>query len=430
MQRHAIHGRRHAVFANAPVDVAPLAVVDVKDTQIRRARVIRPGQVSRAANGFGQHKIDRLKHFFGTRPRRQFRSLFAHLFLERPDHVAEPFGHVAVKGAGELGLPVRRERGKTRFPFLPRAGAASADLGPHRFDIARNVEGLGRPAPTSLGSGVLICIRQGAVAFRGVLCCVSKRDMRLAGDHCGLVLLRFRLADRGVDGFGVVTVDLDNLPAGRFETLRLVGPVGQIHRAVDGDVVIVPENDQARQLMTPRQRDRLLADALHQAAVARDAISMVIDDLLAVMRAQDLFGHGKARGIGDPLSQRSCRGFDAGAQKVLGVACRYRAKLAEVADLLDRHIGIARQVQKRIKQHRPMACRQDKPIPVRPLRSRRVEFQVLFKQNGGDICHADGHAGMPGLGCRHGVERERPDGSGFLPVIGICGAEGVDIHEL
>ncbi len=44
-------------------------------------------------------------------------------------------------------------------------------------------------------------------------------------------------------------------------------------------------------------------------------IGVVIDELLAVARAQDFFGHGKADGIGDALTQRAGGGFDA-----LGVA--------------------------------------------------------------------------------------------------------------
>ncbi len=58
------------------------------------------------------------------------------------------------------------------------------------------------------------------------------------------------------------------VPAGRLEARDLVGGIGQRHRAVDRDVVVVPEDDQLVELQMAGKRDRLLADAFHQAAVA------------------------------------------------------------------------------------------------------------------------------------------------------------------
>ncbi len=64
MQRHAVHRRGHAVFADAPIDVAALAVVDVKDAQIAGLGVVGPGQIGRAADGFGHDRVDDFQHHF------------------------------------------------------------------------------------------------------------------------------------------------------------------------------------------------------------------------------------------------------------------------------------------------------------------------------------------------------------------------------
>ena len=86
--------------------------------------------------------------------------------------------------------------------------------------------------------------------------------------------------------------------------------------------------------MAACQRDRLLADALHQAAVAGNHVGVVIDQLAPVAPAQDFLGHGKADRVGDPLTQRSGRGLDPIGVAIFGMACRDRAPLAKILDLL------------------------------------------------------------------------------------------------
>ena len=111
---------------------------------------------------------------------------------------------------------------------------------------------------------------------------MTKRDMRLASDHGRQVRVAC-FGQGGVDLIGVVAVDLDHVPVCGFETRNLIDLVGQRYRAVDGDVVVVPHHDQFVQLVTPRKGNCLVADAFHQAAVTRDHIGEVIDDLAAVL---------------------------------------------------------------------------------------------------------------------------------------------------
>ena len=171
--------------------------------------------------------------------------------------------------------------------------------------------------------------------------------MGFAGDHRRLGR-GFRLGQRGVDLLGVVAVDLDHLPAGGAEAGGLVGGIGDVHGAVDGDVVIVPQHDQPRQLLAPGERDRLVADAFHQAAIAGEDIGVMINQPLAKAGAQRLFGDGEADGIGNALPKRAGGGLDGAGQEILGMAGSLGAPLAEVLDLFQRDLGIADQVEQRI----------------------------------------------------------------------------------
>ncbi len=74
----------------------------------------------------------------------------------------------------------------------------------------------------------------------------------------------------------------------------------------------------------------------------------MIDHFRAKFGAQLFFGHGKAHGIGNALPQRTGRGFDPLGMAIFRVARRDRAPLAEITDLIERHVFVTRQVQKRI----------------------------------------------------------------------------------
>ncbi len=81
-------------------------------------------------------------------------------------------------------------------------------------------------------------------------------------------------------------------------------------------------------------------------------------------------GHGEADRGRQPLTQRAGRRLDPLGVAVFGMARRDRAPLAEVADLVQRHLLEPGQVQQRVKQHRPMPGRQDEAVAVEPVRAR------------------------------------------------------------
>src|SRR6186997_88609 len=113
-----------------------------------------------------------------------------------------------------------------------------------------------------------------------------------------------------------------------------------------------------------RERDRLLADALHEVAVASHTVGVVIDQLIAVAPVEQPLRESHADGIAEPLAERAGRGLDARGMAILRMTGRARAELAKALQLSELHLGIAGEIEQRIKQHRAMTGREHEAVPV------------------------------------------------------------------
>ena len=236
-------------------------------------------------------------------------------------------------------------------------------------------------------------------------------DDGAAGDH-GRLVGGLGALDRRGDGVAVEAVDMLGVPARGLEARHLVDRGGEIGVAVDGDAVVVPEDDQLVQLQMAGEVDRLVADALHEAAVARDHIGVVIDDLFAELGGEHALGQREADRHREALAERAGRRLDARRVEVLGMARGLRVKLAELLQFVHRHDAGAEQLEHRIEQHRAVAGREDEAVAVRPMRIGDVEFQEAVEEHRRDIGHAHRHARMAGLGLLDGVHGKRTDGVG------------------
>src|SRR3546814_17695278 len=81
------------------------------------------------------------------------------------------------------------------------------------------------------------------------------------------------------------------MPAGCFIAGVNVLACRKARRAIDGDLVIVPQHDQTAEAQMPCKTDRLMVDALHQAAIARDHPGPVVDQFIAKGRVQMALSH-------------------------------------------------------------------------------------------------------------------------------------------
>jgi hypothetical protein len=125
---------------------------------------------------------------------------------------------------------------------------------------------------------------------------------------------------------------------------------------------------------------------------------------------EQALGEREAHRVAEALAERPGGGLDAAGVAVFGVAGGAAAELAKMLQLVERHVGVAGEMQQGIEQHRAVAGRQDEAVAVGPVGLRGIELQEPGEQHRGDVGHAHRHAGMTGVRLLHGVHGEGPDG--------------------
>ncbi len=321
----------------------------------------------------------------------------------------------AFSAAASMGSPSARplariELARALLPGLALRAAARARRPPGRQHVGRHLEGRMRPA--ELVARALDLVGPQRLAVGGGLALLGRRavaDHGLAGDQRRLVGAA-RPFDGRPDRRGIVAVDPHRAPARRLEARDLVVGDGKRGRPVDGDRVVVEQHDQLVELEVPGQRDGLVADALHQAAVAGDHIGKVIDDAIAQPRIEKPLGERHADRVGEALAQGTRGRLDARRVAELGMPRRLGAQLPEARQLIHGHAGIAGEMEQRVEQHGAVARRQHEAVAVRPVGRGGIELQEPGEQHGRHVGHAHGHAGMARFGLLHRVHGECPDG--------------------
>ena len=134
---------------------------------------------------------------------------------------------------------------------------------------------------------------------------------------------------------GIMAVHIGNdVPAEALKTFDDVIAEPAAHRSVDGDPVIIVQANQLAQAPVACQRARFVGDALHQTAVTKKDVGVMIDDgKTGTIKAgsQCAFGQRHTNTIGQALPQRSSGGFHAGCQAVLGMPWSARTQAPEIA---------------------------------------------------------------------------------------------------
>ena len=419
MQRHAVHRRRHAVLADAVVDIAAPIVRRGEGLHVLRLGVVRAGEVRRTADGFGHRPINHvqrvLRGIAGGDPRRALGQVLL---------VGGDGGRKGRQGAFDGAVEVRFPGGggqalRPGGPLGDATGSGGAPgLKQGRGDFKRREI----PIQVLAGGGHFLVAQSRAMGGRGALLVGgAEADDGLAGDQHRLAGHLGGGKCRGDLG-GVVAVDARHGPAGGGEAGQLVGRVGQRNLAVDRDAVVVPQDDQIVELQVAGQRDGLLGNAFHQAAVAGQRIGLVAHQIIAEAGIQVALGHGEAHGVGEALPQGAGGRLDAGGVAIFGVARGLRPQLPEVPDLVQRHVIVAEEIKQRIQQHRPMAGRQDEAVAVRPVGIGGIELEKLREQHGCHIGHAHGHSRVSGVRLLHRIEAEEPDG--VRQAAGLVGGHG------
>ena len=417
MELDAVADGGHGMLAHAEVQVLALGGLGGEVALALHVALVGGGQVGGAAeqvrDALGQavqrHAAGIAGGGLALEVEQRFVLGQVHGQLVREPHV--PF----LAQLGEL-LGIRLEQ---LLPVGLGLLALLAGLVGDLIDLLGHAEGfLAGPVQVLLGDGDVLLAEGLAVGGAGALLGGAVADGGV-GDHQGGLVGLLRQLQRGLDLLvAVALLHVDHVPAVGAEAGGHVLAEGDVGVALDGDLVVIVDGDQLVQLQRARQRAALVADALHHAAVAQDAVGVVVHhrEALAVeLRRQVLFGHGHAHRVGDALAQGAGGGLDAAGVAVLGMAGGQGAELAELLEVVDLQ-AVAEQVQQAIQQHGAVTGGQHKAIPVGPLGVGGIVLHLLAPDGVGGGRRAHGHAGVTGLG--------------LLNALGGQDADRVDDHAL
>ena len=382
---------------------------------------VRAGQVGRATEQLGDARRELGQHLLRGLARGDVLGGLA----KADQHLGDRLGEIlrqrpAQHAALELGRELRMLGAVGVEALLPAAVGGLAVFArvpgqPHRVgDLERRMRPADRRAgQRDLGRAERLAVGLGGVGAVGR----ALADAGLADDQRRALRTDPGAGQRGVDQRHVVAVDrADHVPAAGAETRG--GVVGEpaLHGAIDRDAVVVVERDQLVQLPHAGQRDRLLADALHQAAIAVEDVGVVVDDGVAgavELARQQLLGQREADRVRQALAERAGGGLDAGRVADFRVARGAAAELPERLQVVDREV-VAGQVQQRVEQHRGMAVREHEAVTVGPVRITRVVAQVARPERHRHLGHAHRGAGVAGVGALDGVHREGAQSIGHV----------------
>ncbi len=340
---------------------------------------------------------------------------------------SQPAGKLAVLEAAEqLGARrVRRlPRREGRVPGRARVALALADGARVREHLVVDREArLGVEAELDLEALDLVGAHGRAVDAAGVL--LGRRrvaDDRAQRDDRRLAGLGLGGLDRGVQrvdvlrvaGAAVGPVDPLGVPAVRRVAREDVLGERDVRVVLDGDLVVVPDDDEVAELLVAGERGRLARHALLQVAVGRDDVDVVVERRLArggrrVQQTALAAGReGHADGGREALAERAGRDLDAPGVLVLGVAGGLGAPRAQGLDV--RHLqAVPGEEELEVDRERRVARREHEPVAADPVVVRRVVAHDLLEQEVGGRRQRDRGAGVAVAHLLHRVGGERLD---------------------
>ena len=151
MQRHAIHGRRHAMFAHAPMHEATAEIAGRNRRHALHIGVVGPREVRRTANHFQHGWHQGFQRLLAGNAGCELWLICRDLGAQRGKRLIPGFRQAARHGAFEFRA--LRVLGDALQPGTPRARAAPPGIFPKCLDIRRHFKGRRSPAERLLGGG-------------------------------------------------------------------------------------------------------------------------------------------------------------------------------------------------------------------------------------------------------------------------------------
>ena len=140
------------------------------------------------------------------------------------------------------------------------------------------------------------------------------------------------------DFIGIVSVHIcHHVPTIAFKALRNIFGKPTINFTVNGNIIIIIQNNQFTQSQCTRQRTSFMRYAFHQTAIAQENISMMIHNIQTILiefGSKHFLCQRHTNRIGNALSQWPCGGFNTVRVAVLGVSCGFAVQLAEIFQIV------------------------------------------------------------------------------------------------
>ena len=308
----AVEDGTHAVLADTVTDVAAAVVAEPGGGRLEVDGVLPSSEVGaseigRTTKELGDDLVDLGEDDLGQLPGSDGgvgRSVYGELLLPA-------LGKITLQAADEvvmLGLELLAIAGQELVPLLLESGTLGSVLAVKLIDLLRHGEGLVRvEAELLLELLDVVGLERRAVDAVGSLLGGAETDDSAQLDQGGLVFGLLGFLESTLDAIKVVVavIDDEDLPAIRLVPLDDILGEGLVGVTVDGDVVVVIDGDQVAELEVASQRGSLARDTLHQAAIAEEAVGVIVDEVETRL-VEDSGGvglaHGKTNSIRDTLA--------------------------------------------------------------------------------------------------------------------------------
>ena len=232
-----------------------------------------------------------------------------------------------------------------------------------------------------------VCAESLAVHLIGAGLGAAVADDGANADEGRLGGFGFGFLNGGFDGGQIVAiVNPQDLPAVSFESIVGVLGEAELGRAVEGDEVVIVEEDELAEAQGPGERSCFVGDAFHHVSVTADAEGMVVHDLearLVVDGGEVLFGDSEADGHGKSLAEGAGGDFDAVGEMGFGMARGQGVVLAEALEIVEAQF-IAREKKHPVNERGGVSVGEDEAVTVRPFGVRRVVLHHIVKEGVGD----------------------------------------------
>ena len=216
-----------------------------------------------------------------------------------------------------------------------------------------------------------------------------------------------------MDGVGLhAPLDVDDVPAVGAEARGHVLGEGEVGGALDGDLVVVVEDDELAEAEVAGEGGGLGGDALHEVTVGGDDVGVVVDDRVAgavVAGGEPLLGDGEADGVGEALAEGAGGDLHAGGQAALRVAGGDAAPLAEALDLVKGEV-VAGEMEEAVEEHGGVAGGEDEAVAVVPVGVRGVVLEEAVPEGVGHGRGAHRAAGVSVARLLHRIGGEQAEG--------------------